>query len=116
MSEYSENAKQEDFDVTAYECAVLDCGVNISDPQLKNIAVMTDNEVSFLQMIGRKRTQDKEKINIWVTYLQSLKLCKRICDILSKTACVAFRIFRLCTHLYQVWLNLECNNHRILNK
>ncbi len=46
--------------------SVLDCGVNISDPQLKNIAVMTDNEVSFLQMIGRKRTQSNEKINIWV--------------------------------------------------
>lgn len=45
---------------------VLDCGANICDSDLKNMAVITDNKASLLQMIGRKRLDTNEKINIWV--------------------------------------------------
>lgn len=45
---------------------VLDCGANICDPALINIAVVTDNKASMLQMIGRKRLTPNEKVSIWV--------------------------------------------------
>lgn len=45
---------------------VLDCGANICDSDLKSMAVITDNKASLLQMIGRKRLDTNEKINIWV--------------------------------------------------
>lgn len=46
--------------------SVLDCGVNINDTALKNIAVMTDSRTSLLQMIGRKRLKGNESVKLWV--------------------------------------------------
>lgn len=46
--------------------SVLDCGVNIKDSSLKNIAVITDNRTSMMQMIGRKRLSENEILKIWV--------------------------------------------------
>ena len=38
--------------------SVVDNGVSISDPNLKNIAVFTDTKEDFIQMLGRKRKDD----------------------------------------------------------
>ena len=40
--------------------SVLDNGVNIKDPDVKNIVLMTDDEVEFKQMFGRKRFLSKD--------------------------------------------------------
>lgn len=39
--------------------SVLDNGININDENLKNIVIITTNEIEFLQMLGRKRNPDK---------------------------------------------------------
>lgn len=46
--------------------AVLDCGVNIIDKDLKHIAIITTDQTSMLQMIGRKRLSPDEKVNLWI--------------------------------------------------
>lgn len=45
---------------------VLDNGVNISDSGLKNIVIEFEDKISFLQMLGRKRREVGEKVNIFV--------------------------------------------------
>lgn len=46
--------------------AVLDCGVNIHDDKVTNIAVCTDDRTSLLQMMGRKRLDFQESVNLWI--------------------------------------------------
>lgn len=45
---------------------VLDNGINIEDPDLKNIAILVFDKVSLLQMLGRKRGADNEQINLYI--------------------------------------------------
>lgn len=55
--------------------SVIDNGVSISDPGLKNIVIEFEDKISLLQMIGRKRRKDGEKVNIFVLSpsIQSVK-------------------------------------------
>ena len=46
--------------------SVLDNGINIKDPKLKNVVVFSDSRTSLIQMLGRKRCSENEKINLWV--------------------------------------------------
>lgn len=47
--------------------SVLDCGINLTDPKLKNIVILSDNEDSFKQLLGRKRfLSEDEKINLFI--------------------------------------------------
>ncbi len=47
--------------------AVLDNGINIKDSQLRNIVLLTNDEVSFKQMLGRRRFQStEERLNIFI--------------------------------------------------
>jgi len=46
--------------------SVLDCGANIVDDEVKNIAVFTDNKTNLLQCMGRKRLKTGEKVKLWV--------------------------------------------------
>ena len=45
--------------------AVLDNGVSIKDPDVQNVAIITDSKISFLQMLGRIRSGYCEKINLF---------------------------------------------------
>ena len=46
---------------------VLDNGINIKSHDLKNIVIHSDNIVSFIQMLGRKRLLNKnERINLYI--------------------------------------------------
>lgn len=46
--------------------SVLDNGVSIKDEDVENLAVLTESQVSFLQMVGRIRIEnDKRKINLF---------------------------------------------------
>ncbi len=48
--------------------SVLDNGVNIKDPDVKNIVLMTDDEVEFKQMLGRKRLlSEDERIEVFIS-------------------------------------------------
>ena len=58
--------------------SVLDCGVNIIDDSLRNVVVFTDNRVSLIQMLGRKRCKPKEKINLYVYQLDGKTIGKRL--------------------------------------
>lgn len=42
--------------------SVLDNGVNIKDPDVKNIVLITDDEVEFKQMLGRKRFLAEDEV------------------------------------------------------
>lgn len=46
--------------------SVLDNGVSIHDASVGNIVIATDSKVSFLQMIGRVRTEETSKCNLFI--------------------------------------------------
>lgn len=46
--------------------AVLDNGFSFSDELIKNIVIMNLDKVAFLQMLGRKRVKEEEKINLFL--------------------------------------------------
>ena len=46
--------------------AVLDCGVNIADPDVKNIVIGHSEKTTFLQMLGRKRIQSNETVTLYI--------------------------------------------------
>lgn len=45
--------------------AVLDNGVSIKDPDVQNVAIITDSKISFLQMLGRIRPGYCEKVKLF---------------------------------------------------
>ena len=57
--------------------AVLDSGANIWSAELHNVVVTTDNRTSFLQMLGRKRYTQGEKVNLYVRNLDMRVIGKR---------------------------------------
>lgn len=57
--------------------SALDCGVNIRDSALKHIAVITDNRVSLVQMLGRKRPDPGEHVDLWVCDLDRRVIAAR---------------------------------------
>lgn len=47
--------------------SVLDTGINITDPEVKNIVLFSDDEDSFKQLLGRKRfLSEDEKLNLFI--------------------------------------------------
>ena len=46
--------------------SVLDNGVNIEDPAVKNVVIDSISEVQMKQMLGRKRTSPGEKVTLYV--------------------------------------------------
>lgn len=47
--------------------SVLDCGINIEDPKVKNIVIFSDDETSFKQLLGRKRfLSEDETLNLFI--------------------------------------------------
>lgn len=46
--------------------SVMDCGVSITDPAVKHIAVSQSDKVTFLQMLGRRRLSDGETVRIYI--------------------------------------------------
>ena len=55
------------FDSQALVCtSVLDCGANIHDDRLRHVVVETTDRTEFLQMVGRKRLNAGESINVYI--------------------------------------------------
>ncbi len=47
--------------------SVLDCGINIEDPEVKNIVLLSNDEDSFKQLLGRRRfLSENEKLNLFI--------------------------------------------------
>lgn len=46
--------------------SILDCGINISDASVKNIAIFSTDRTAFMQLLGRKRLQQGESVNLFV--------------------------------------------------
>ena len=47
--------------------SVIDCGININDIGIKNIAIFSTDYTSFIQLLGRKRRfSPNEEIDLWV--------------------------------------------------
>lgn len=74
--------------------AVLDNGIDIEDPAVKNVVVITDNRTSLIQMMGRKRRKDGERVNLWV------------CDLPVET--ISNRYQRYCQYLEWYSLYDKC--------
>lgn len=75
----SKNSKHEDGEIYCqiikeekFNCkvlvttSVLDNGINFKDKGLKNIVILTSDKTEFLQMLGRKRIEDSEEINLYL--------------------------------------------------
>lgn len=45
---------------------VIECGVNIHDSAVKNIAILCTEQTTFIQLLGRKRLQPGETVDVWV--------------------------------------------------
>lgn len=49
--------------------SVLDCGIDIistEEAPVNNIVIISDNEASFLQMLGRRRVKDNERVRLFI--------------------------------------------------
>lgn len=46
--------------------SIMDCGVSIHDPAVKHIVIAHSNRATFLQMLGRKRLDKDEQINLYI--------------------------------------------------
>ena len=46
--------------------AVADCGVNVWDPAVKHLVVMSTEHTRFIQEVGRKRLADEEEVSVYV--------------------------------------------------
>lgn len=57
--------------------SALDNGLNITDPLLHNIVIEFTDRISFLQILGRKRVRDGEKINVFVQVPSVKMVAKR---------------------------------------
>lgn len=67
--------------------SVLDNGVSIVDPQVKHIAILKFDKVSFLQMLGRKRVDKNQKLMLYIQEFASNSLngiLKKFKDALDK--------------------------------
>ena len=59
---------------------VLDCGVNVIDDKLCNIVIVTDERTRLIQMLGRKRCQRDEYVNLYVYDMDEKTIVKRYQD------------------------------------
>ena len=59
---------------------VLDCGINLWDNRLRHIVTVTDDRVSMLQMLGRKRRKPGEQVNLYVCDMDLKLIAKRYRD------------------------------------
>lgn len=64
--------------------AVLDNGVSLCDSKIKNVVIISDNEVEFIQMLGRVRRQDdNHEIKLYI-YKQEVRTFSNRLVVLEK--------------------------------
>ena len=64
---YKDICNKEKFSQKVLICtSVLDNGINIKDRNVKNIVISVFDKVTFLQMLGRKRIEEGERLNLYI--------------------------------------------------
>ena len=64
---YQEICNIEKFSPKVLICtSVLDNGINIKDRNVKNVVISVFDKVMFLQMLGRKRIEEGERLNLYI--------------------------------------------------
>ena len=87
--------------------AVLDCGVNICDDALKHIAILTEDKVSYLQALGRKRCRPGERFTLYIPALDTNRLSglmqenQRLLNLLTECAQAGPRQGKLFARLWK---------------
>ncbi len=76
---WKEIMEKENFsDRILVSTSVLDCGVNLKDDSLRNIAIFTESRTSMIQMLGRKRCGDGESVNLWIYNIEKEDAQKKL--------------------------------------
>lgn len=94
---------------------VLDNGVNIKDCAVKHIVIPFSYRVEFLQMLGRKRTENNEVVNLYIQYPNSSdmfsksKYTKRLFEKYNKVNELTERF----DYLYKCGINNQISQQRM---
>ncbi|MBO5177179.1 MAG: DEAD/DEAH box helicase family protein [Lachnospiraceae bacterium] len=57
--------------------SVLDNGVSIEDRELRNLIILAENKIEFIQMLGRKR-QDGQRVNLYLCRRRKVDFVNRL--------------------------------------
>ena len=76
VSEIVENKKSKKRVVIS--TAVMDNGITFWDQDLVNVAIFADTEETFLQMLGRRRREHNDKVNLYVCKRNRTHFVKRL--------------------------------------
>lgn len=68
--------------------SVLDNGVNILDHNLANLVLMTFDDIDAIQMIGRKRLRDGERLNLYLPYGTAKFFSRQLRSVIHDYECV----------------------------
>lgn len=58
--------------------AILDCGINILDEQVRNIVIFETEKTAFMQMLGRVRIHANQKIRLFMKAPTALEIRDRV--------------------------------------
>ena len=102
-NEESANEVQEVVNTNSFKAkiiistSVMDNGISIKDINLRNMIIISDNEVEFIQMLGRKR-RDTKKLKLYIFKQKKEYFTRRLKQVqrLLKIANEYFRDFERC--------------------
>lgn len=78
-----------DFEAQALVCtSVLDCGVSFHNTKLRHIVVETTDKTEFLQMIGRRRLEASETINVYLRVPKKAAVISRLKSVNSSLSVI----------------------------
>lgn len=75
--------------------AKLDVGVNIFDSNVKHIFILLDNMESMVQMLGRRRIQADETINVYLHARDRLFFCRRLSQLKFQMRYIDYVLYQL---------------------
>lgn len=82
---YTEIISKESFSYKVLiTTSVLDNGINLKDPLLKNIVIFSTDQVELTQMIGRKRIMDNESLNLFICNRDTKYFSSKLNSMLSQ--------------------------------
>ena len=79
---WDEVCRKERFDRQVLLCtSVLDCGVNLKDPDLRHIVMEVADKTEFLQMLGRKRLETGAGVHAYIRVPDAAALGRRLSQV-----------------------------------
>ena len=58
--------------------SILDCGINVIDDAVRNIAIFNVEKTAFMQMLGRVRVRDNQKLRLYIKAYTAQEIRNRI--------------------------------------